>query len=60
MSQLPTGPSGWKAWLGFLVVFGLLVFCFPEMLGLALGILQYAVPVYIIYLLIGGRDRFVG
>lgn len=60
MSQLPSEGSGWKAWAGFLVVFCVLALCCPALWGLALGILSFLLPSYVIYRIIGGKGPFVG
>jgi hypothetical protein len=58
MSELPEGPSSGKAWLGFLLVYAVVCFFYPPMLGVALGIVQVVVPVFILYKVFGGKGGF--
>ena len=58
MSDLPTGPSSGKAWLGFLAVYAIACFFYPALLGIALGIAHFVVPAFILYKIFGGKGGF--
>jgi hypothetical protein len=58
-SQPQYGPSSLGAWAGFLTVFGVLAFFFPELLGLAFGIGRTSIIAYASYrLFFGGESGF--
>jgi hypothetical protein len=58
MSGLPEGRSSGKAWLGFSVVFIVLVLAYPELWGLLIGIGMFLVPAYMVSRAIGGSGGF--